>query len=192
MANAALPGFQVIQSKAPLQRKRCIAVSAGTKIRKNDAVIWNGAAIAIATSTNSAIAGASMGASYVNGSGARVESPNLPSTTYSGSTIHNPAANYIYLAKDGLDHTYIASAAGTVMTLTDIDLNLIMVLGTTTTRYSDHTLTSASKNTTATFPWRLQGILDSTQADADSAPQHCLVTINAGMLEPALTAGTGV
>lgn len=192
MANAALPGFQVIQSAAPLQRKRHIAVSAGTKIRKNDAVIWGGASIAIATSTNSAIAGCSMGASYVNASGARVESPNLPSTTYTGSTVFNPNANYVYLAKDGLQHTYIASAAGTVMTLTDIDLNLIMVLGTTTTRYSDHTLTSSSKATTNTLPWRLMGILDSTQCDADTAPQHCLVMINAGMLEPALTASTGV
>jgi hypothetical protein len=192
MANATLPGFQVVSSIAPVVRRKHIAVSAGTKIRKNDAVIWGGASIAIATSTNSAIAGASMGASYINSAGARVESPNLPSTTYSGSTIHNPSANFIYLAEDGLNHTYLASSVSTALALTDIDLNLIMVLGTTTTKYSDHTATSASKNTTATFPWRLIGILDSTQADADTTPQNVLLKINAGMLEPALTAGTGV
>jgi hypothetical protein len=191
MANAALPGFQPIQTMAPLQRRRLIVASAGTKIRGNDALIWGGASLVVATNTSAFVAGSCMGGSYINASGARVEMPNLPSTTYSGSTFFNPNANYAFIAEDGVNTTYLASAASTVMALTDLDLNLIMVLGTTTTMYSDHTLTSASKNTTATFPWRLQGILDSTQADPDTAPQHCLVKLNQGYFEPALTAGLG-
>ncbi len=190
MANAALPGFQPIQTSAPLQRRRVIVVSAGTKIRGNDAMIWGGASLAIATNTSAFVAGTCMGGSYVNADGARVEAPSVPSTTYSGSGIWNPAANYAYIAEDQVNTVFLASAAGTVLALTDIDLNLIMVLGTTTSRYSDHTLTSASKNTTATFPWRLQGFLNSIP-DPDSAPQHCLVKLNQGYFEPALTASLG-
>ena len=193
MANSALPGFQVVQTNTQaVQRRRVTVVSAGTKLRRGDAVIWGGASIAVATTTNVAVAGALMGGSYVNADSRRVEAPNIPATTYTGTTIFNPNANYGYIPEDGVVVTYLASAAGSALALTDIDLNLIMVLGTTTTKYSDHTLTATSKAVTATLPWRLIGFLDSPQSDPDAATAHCLVKVNAGYFEPALSASLGV
>lgn len=192
MANATLPGFTPLSSGAgEVCRRRVIAVSAGTKIRKNDALIWGGAAMAIATNTSTTIGGVCMGASYINADGARVEKPNLPSTTYSGSTFNNPLANYVYIPDDPSQYTFLASSVSTALGLTDIDLNLIMVLGTTATIYSDHTVTSASKAVTATLPWRFIGTYDSTQADQDTTPQNVLLKQNLDMMTPALSAGLG-
>jgi NAD(P)-dependent dehydrogenase (short-subunit alcohol dehydrogenase family) len=47
MANPALSGFQIAMSKVGIVRRRLPAVSAGTKIRRNDAVIWGGASVAV-------------------------------------------------------------------------------------------------------------------------------------------------
>lgn len=187
MANSALPGFLPVKTTGGgFARRRHIVASSATTIRKGDAVIWSGSALAIATVTTTAVAGGALGASYKNADGERIESVYLPSDTYSGTTVFPEDANYVYLPDDNINTEYKASVVGAIA-WTDINLNYPMVLGTTTTKYSDHTLTATSRNTTATLPWRVTGFVDGPESDPDITNAHVYCKVNAGFMEPGLT-----
>lgn len=188
MANVQVPGFIPLRQKGRqgIERRRLPIASNAGRIRKGDALKFATASVALATATNTGVAGASMGVSYVNADGARVEMPVFPaSTTYSGTTVFPHDGAFCYVPEDGADTIYMASC-DEALTNADIDLNLIMVLNSTTTTYSDHELDATSKNTTNTFPWRLRGFVDDAQNDPDAADARLEVSVNTGMLNPAL------
>lgn len=198
MANTARRGFFPARvhggGGVTLQRRRVVSGNSAA-IFTGDAVVTDSASdILVATSTTTAIASVARGFSYVDSSLGRVTRHYLPaSTTYSGSTVDPVNASYAFIVDDALNVDFECSGT-TAITLTNLNNNTAMVLtaGSTTTGYSAHTLDTASPATTATLPWRIKNFLFDGVNDPDAATAALIATINAGMLEPALTASTGV
>lgn len=186
MANVQRPGFLPAQTAGTdFTFTRFPAGSAASAIRKGDAVTWATAAMALSASAATAVAGASLGASYKNADGERYDSPTLPSTTFSGTDVFAEDRNWIYLPDD-VNTVYVASCDEAIA-WTDVNLNYQMVLGSTTSVYSDHELDATSRGTTATLPWRVTGFVDTPSSDADAADAAVYCKVNAGFNSPALT-----
>lgn len=199
MANSALPGFRPVYVKGggtvTLRRGRVLTNNT-TAIFLYDAVVAAaGGDYTVTASTNSATEGSACGAVYTDAAGTRREAKYLPAATlYTSSGVAPDNASYVYLVDNLVNTVFTASVAVGAIALTDRNLNFIMVLGTgsTTTGLSGHTLTSASKNTTATFPWRLENfVIGSPINDPDLVNTAVLVTANTTFDEPALSASTG-
>ena len=189
MANVQIPGLIPVHQLhgGTIIRARKPIASAASRIRTGDALKFGTASVALATSANSAIAGASMGVSYVDSNGARQESEVFPSgTTYSGTTVFPYDGAWCYMADDGINTVYMASC-DEAQTNGDIDLNFVLVLGSTATRYSDHEVDATGKDTTSTFPLRFKGFVNGPGSDPDAADAAGYYQINAAFLEPALT-----
>ncbi len=199
MANSALPGFRPVSVKGGgtvTYRRGRVLTNNTTAIFLYDAVVRAaGGDYTVTASTNSATEGSSGGAVYTDAAGTRREAKYLPATTlYTSSGVAPDNASYIYLVDNLVNTVFTASIAVGAVALTDLNLNLIMVLGagSTTTGLSAHTLTSASKNTTATFPWRFENfVIGSPINDPDLVNTAALVTANCTFDEPALSASTG-
>lgn len=193
MANAQIPGLIPVHQLhgGTIIRARKPIASGASRIRTGDAIKFGGASVALATTGTTAIAGASMGVSYVDSNGARQESEVFPaSTTYSGTTVFPYDGAWCYMADDGVNTVYMASC-DEAQTNADIDLNFAIVLSTTSTRYSDHEVDATGKAVTATIPLRFKGFVDSPGSDPDAADAAGYYTVNAGFLEAALSASLG-
>ena len=192
MANSQHPGFAPAKTTgSSFQRVRKPGPDNGTLIRLNDAVVLNSSGLwVVATTTNSAVAGSSLGASYKNADGQRIDADALPATNTTGTTFLAEDRNWIYVAQDALRIKYIASIDEAVVQ-GGMNINYVMVLATTTTRVSDHELDATSPATTATFPWRVEEPFRRADLDPDAADAWFLCSINAGMVEPASSNYTG-
>lgn len=196
MANAQRAGFRPSKVRngghIELARKRVISNNT-TGIFCGDAVIGvNDGGVVVATSSTAAIASIARGASYVTG-GQRVERKYLPAaTTYSGTTVENENASYVYVVADALGVDYMCTA-DEALAVTNILNNFGIVLGTgnTATGMSQHELDASTANTTNSLPMRLIEFCFGGDIDPDSADATVMVRINAGYVEPALnTTGT--
>lgn len=199
MANSALPGFRPVYVKGGgtvTYRRGRVLTNNTTAIFQYDAVVRAATGdYTVTASTNSATEGSSGGCVYTDAQGIRRENKYLPAATlYTSTGVAPDNASYVYLVDNLVNTVFTASIASTATALTDLNLNLIMVLGagSTTTGLSAHTLTSASKNTTATFPWRFENFLiGSPLSDVDTTNAAALVTANCTFDEPALSASLG-
>ncbi len=200
MANPVLPGFRPVSVKGggtvTYRRTARVLTNNTTAIFLYDAVVAAATGdYTVTASTNSATQGSSQGAVYTDAQGIRRGSKYLPAATlYTSSGIAPDNASYIYLVDNLVQTVFTASVGVAAIALTDRNLNFIMVLGagSTTTGLSGHTLTSASKNTTATFPWRLEDfVIGSPINDPDLVNTAVLVTANCTFDEPALSASLG-
>lgn len=193
MANRQHPGFKPVKTTGnTFQRVRRPGPDNGSRIRMYDAVVYDGDEIVLATTTNTAVAGASLGCSYKDiSTGIRYDSEVLPANNnFTGTTFFAEDRNWVYLPSDALNTRYVASV-DEAMAITDMNLNFVMVLASTTTRYSDHELDATSRNTTATLPWRVHAPFNHPGIDPDLADAWFECSINAGMLEPAASDYTG-
>jgi len=199
MANTALTGIRPVYVKGGgtvTYRRGRVLTNNTTAIFLYDAIVRAaGGDYTVTASTNSATEGSSGGVIYTDAAGTRRPAKYLPAATlYTSSGISPENASYVYLVDNLVNTVFTASVAVAALALTDLNLNLIMVLGTgsTTTGLSGHTLTSASKNTTATFPWRLEDfVVGSVINEQDLVNTAVLVTANCTFDEPALSASTG-
>lgn len=191
MANVQHPGFLPISrggTTCEMVRKRVLTNNT-TAIFKGDAcIIISTGDVTVTASTNTAVAGVSMGASYVS-SGERLDRKHLPAATlYTSSGVNPDNASYVYLTSNNESQEYEASI-DEAMALLDLNLNYVMVLGagSTSTGLSGHELDATSRATTATLPWRVTDFIIDPKFDVDAADAHVKCRINAGMIEPALT-----
>lgn len=189
MANTQRPGFIPAQTTGTdYVTRRWPVASSASRIRKGDALVWGTASMALSASAATAVAGAATGVSYTNTDGDRVDAPNLPgSLTYSGTTVF-PEDGFFVDVPDDVNTIYVASCDDAIAN-TDLNINYQMVLGSTTTRYSDHELDATSRGTTATLPWRVIGFVEGPTAlsDPDIADAAVYCQVNAGFTAPALT-----
>ena len=197
MANTQITGFipsRVIGGGTVTYMRKRVLTNNTTAIFQYDAL----AAAAtgdylVASAANTAVASVSMGASYVNTSGARVESKYLPAATlYTSSGVNPDNASYVYAVEDMLNTEFKASVDEAIA-LTDLNINYQMVLGTgsTVTGLSGHELDATSRNTTSTLPWRVTAFAFGTDSDPDTADAHVYCQANRSLVTPALSDGTG-
>lgn len=197
MANIAQPGFRPVRGTNGVQisysRRRVLSNNINP-ISCYDAVIIdsNGDTIR-ATSATTAVASAACGVSYVDSRDGRKGSKDLPAATvYSGATVDPINASYVFVVENPVNVDFKASVANSAIAMTDLDLNYPMVLGAPTNGYSGHTLNATGRATTATLPWRVKEFyFDDTSNDPDAVNTAVYCTVNAGMIEPALSAYTG-
>ena len=199
MANVAVTGFipsRVIGGGPITYRTRMrVLTNNTTAIFKYDALkVTSAGDYLVASATNTAVASVMAGALYTDAAGTRREANYLPAATlYTSSGIQPPNATYLTVVDNEVQTEFRASFT-TVLTQTNDNNTLQMVLGTgsTVTGLSGHTLDSASIGTTSTFPWRMKDFIrDSSESDPDLANAHVYVQINRSLTEPALSDGTG-
>jgi len=194
MANVQVNGFHPISKggqTCELVRKR-VLTSNTDPICKGDALDTSsdGAVIAHSTEAGEVYSVQWGGASYMSGQ-ERLERRHLPATTtYTSSGVDPANASYVYAVADTGTQSFLASIDEAV-TLDDIDINFQMVLtvGNTTSGWSNHELDATSKATTATIPWRLMHIVsakENPKNDPDAADSQVIVKINAGRRDPEL------
>jgi len=190
MANLALPGFQPARrsggSRITYLRKR-VTTNNTLAINLNDAVVTdtNGNWLQASTTTT-AVASVSSGASYVDANGVRVNAKGLPAATlYTSTGIQPENASYIFVVDSVLEIDLIASIT-TALTRADLNGATSFVAGTGTNGISAQTLDSSGVNTTATLPFRLIDFVEAPDNDPDAATAHMYCRINASMYEPAL------
>lgn len=195
MANVQLPGF-IPESRGgmtPEMVRKRVLTNNTTAIFKGDALDSTGSGeIVVNATTNGDIYSVQWGgASYISG-GDRIERKHLPATTLYTSTGVDPAnASYVYCVAN-LQSQVFNATVDEAIALTDMGLNYVMVLGTgnTTSGLSGHELDATSRNTTATFPWRvLEFVIGDPKSDPDAADAKVRCMINAGIREPALEPG---
>lgn len=198
MANLQVTGFiphRVIGGGTIQYRRQRVLTNNTTAIFKYDAVkaVSTGDYL-VASATNTAAASVSIGATYTNSVGVRIEDEYLPAATlYTSSGVNPPNASFIIVVDNEVQTEFRASVDEAIA-LTDLDINYQMVLGTgsTTTKLSGHELDATSRGTTATLPWRVtQFVLNSPEVDVDAADAHVFCRINRSLSEPALSDGTG-
>lgn len=194
MANVAVAGFIPVSRgglTTPLVRKRVLTNNT-TAIFKGDAVdAQTGGDIIVTAATNALFYSVAQAASYIGADGFRLERTYLPAATlYTSTTIDPTNASYVHVVEDMVNTTFKASVATGAIALTDLQLNYLMVLGagSTTSGLSAHTLDSTSRNTTSTFPWRVQDFapLGSGNNDLSLVNVHVLCQQNAGRRAAAL------
>lgn len=197
MANIAQPGFRPIRGTNGVQisysRRRVISNNTNP-ISMYDAVIIDAAGDTIrATSAATAVASAACGTSYVDSRDGRKGSKDLPAATvYTGSTVDPLDSSYVFIVENPVNVDFKASVANSAIALTDLDLNYPMVLGSPSNGYSGHTLNATGRAVTATIPWRVKEFyFDNTSNDPDLINTAVYCTVNAGMIEPALSAYLG-
>lgn len=197
MANIQVAGFQPYtkgNQTVELVRKRVLTNNT-TAIFKGDMVdnATGGDVIVSATANADNYSVQWGGASYVSGS-ERLERKYLPATTlYTSSGVDPANASYVYCVDDMVNTKFRASVDEAIA-LTDLGINYQVVLGTgsTTSGLSAHELDATSRNTTATFPWRVLDfapICPPHFVDIDAADAHVICVMNAGNREPALEPG---
>lgn len=189
MANPQHPGFLPAQMTSTLLRRYPVASSA-SRIRKGDAVKYTGAAVALATATNTAVAGAGVAFTYTDSDGNRKDNHFLPASDTVSDTGNFPSDGNWCFVPDSLNTVYIASC-DEALTTADLDLNFVMVLGSTAAEYSDHELDATGKAGTSTFPWRLDGFVERPGIDPDAADAWVYTRVNRDLLVPALSDGSG-
>jgi len=149
----------------------------------------NGNVLGLGTSStqSTAIDTVAMGVSYVNSSSERIGAKNLPaSTTYTGSTVDPVNATYAFVVENAPLAKFRASADGAIA-ITDLRLNMEIILGTPVNGLSVQELDASTAATTATLPVRVLEFIFAADNDVDSADAHVYCTVNAGQTEPALT-----
>lgn len=197
MANVAVPGFIPIVKgglTTELVRKRVLTNNT-TAIFKGDSCVITGSGDVVVQSTGTTTASTvARGASYLDSTGQRVERAYLPATTtYTSTTVDPYNASYAYCVKD-MVNTGLRASVDAAIALTDLNLNYAVTLGTgsTTSGMSAHELTATGRAGTATIPYRVtEFILGDPLSDPDSAHAHVICYLNAGAIEPALSAGSG-
>lgn len=198
MANVQVAGFQPI-SKGGLtveMQRVTVITNNTTAIFKGDAVVTTASGDwIVASATNTAVGSVQWGgASYMSGS-QRLERRHLPAATLYTSTTVDPAnASYIYVVNDPVTTEFKASV-DEALTLTDLGLNYVMVLGagSTTSGLSKHELDATSRAATASFPWLVKNfVLGDPKSDVDLADAAVICKINAGLREPALDVLAGL
>lgn len=193
MANVKHPGFAPIKRHgATVSLVRKLVLTNNTdRIAKGDALEATSAGDVIAHTTESGAVYSVQwgGASFVTNN-ERVERLALPaSTTYTGTTLNNPLASYVYAVDDTVTTRFRASINAAEVT-TILHNNFIMVLTVATGDYSKHELDDASKGTTATNGWRvLEPITGDPKVDPTLTNAHWVCTINAGERDSALEPG---
>ncbi len=190
MANLAIAGFQPQRrsggGRITYLRKR-VTTNNTLAINLFDAVVTdtNGNWLQASTTTT-AVASVSNGASYVNADGVRVGAKGLPAATlYTSSGIQPDNASYIYIVDSVLEVDLLASIT-TLLTRAELNAATSFVAGTGTNGISAQTLDSAGVNATATLPFRLIDFVEASDNDPDAATAHMFCRVNASMYEPAL------
>lgn len=196
MANVQHPGFlPYSKGGTTVELVRLMVASNPTdRITIGDAIDENGGAgdyIAHTTEDGEVYSVMVGGASFIDSStNARVERQALPAgTTYSGTTVNNAAASWIYCVEDMVNTRFRASVDEAILK-TDLNLCYNMVLTISTGSFSQHELDATNKNTTATQPWRLQDfVLGDPKVDPTLADCHVICRANAAERDPALERG---
>jgi hypothetical protein len=193
MANLALPGFQPGRrsggDRITYVRRRVLTNNT-LAINLNDAVVTdtNGNTLQASTTTT-AVASVSGGASYVDANGVRVGAKGLPAATlYTSSGVQPENASYVFIV-DGVGEVDFIASITTALTKADINTNTSFVAGTGTNGISAQTLDSAGIAATATLPFRIMDFVEAPDNDADAATAHVYCRINASMYEPLLETG---
>lgn len=128
-----------------------------------------------------------MGVSYVDTTGARIGSKNLPAATlYTSSGVMPENATYLMCVENAPLVKFRASVDDAIV-LADLRANCSIIGATPVNGISAQEIDSSTKNSTATLPVRLLEFVDSPDSDPDAADAHVICTINAGFTEPALT-----
>lgn len=197
MANIAQPGFRPVRGTngvAISYSRRRVLSNNTNAISMYDAVVIDAAGDTVrATVTTTAVASAATGVSYVDSRDGRKGSKDLPAATvYTGSIVDPENSSYVFVVENPVNVDFKASVAASAIAMTDLDLNYAMVLGAASNGYSGHTLTATARAVTATLPWRVKEFyFDNTSNDPDLINTAVYCTVNAGMIEPALSAYTG-
>lgn len=197
MANIAQPGFRPIRGtngvRISYSRRRVLSNNTNP-ISQYDAVVIDSAGDTIrATVVTTAVASSACGVSYVDSRDGRKGAKDLPAaTTYTGTIVDPINSSYVFIVENPVNVDFKASVAVSAIALTDLDLNYAMVLGAPSNGYSGHTLTATGRAVTATLPWRVKEFyFDDTSNDPDLINTAVYCTVNAGMIEPALSAYLG-
>lgn len=195
MANVQLAGFHphTKGSQTCLLVRKRVLTNNTTAIFKGDACdATSGGDVIVTATANAALFSVQWGgASYISG-GDRLERKYLPATTtYTSSGVDPGNASYVYCVAQMQNQEFLATVDEAIA-LTDLDLNYQMVLGTgsTTSGWSGHELDATSRGTTATFPWRVMDfVLGDPKSDPDLADAKVVCMANAGRREPSLEIG---
>lgn len=195
MANVAMAGFQPESrgGMTPEMVRKRVLTNNTTAIFKGDALDATTAGDVIVTASATAAVYSVQwgGASYISG-GDRLERRHLPAATLYTSTGVDPSnASYVYAVANMQSQVFTATVDAAIA-LTDLNLNYNMTLGTgsTTSGLSAHVLTATSRATTATIPWRVVDfVLGDPKSDPDAANCKVRCMANAGRREPALEIG---
>lgn len=195
MANVQVPGF-IPYAKGGLTcetRRMRVLSNATDPICKGDALdAGSGCVIAHTTENGEVYSVQWGGATYIDADGNRIIRPRLPAATvYSGTTVENALAAYVYGVNDMVTQQFRASVDEAIVNAGQHD-NYAMVLTVSTTNFSAHELDATGAGTTATLPWRVIEIIKGDpKSNPDQADAHVVCMVNAGRREPALEPDNG-
>lgn len=172
--------------------RRQVTSNNSNAIYLQDAVDFdtNGNVLGLATSSTRAtsVFSVAMGVSYQDANGVRQGAKSLPaSTTYSGTGLFPDDAIYCTVVEN-IVNVKFRTSIDTVLTRAALDGNFSINLAAGVNGYSQQDVNAASVNNTATLPIRLYQFVQAGDVDVASATnQHAIVTINVGIIEPAIT-----